>query len=1024
MNKIHLRISEIKTKRLLLIALLAYLPLLTVSVCGQTNGISLDVPRIVPVSPTTTAMEKYQSYPVSYCTGIPDITIPLYEIVAGEVTIPITLSYHSSGLKPKENSGVAGTGWMLNLEPSVSRHINGVADELFDRGWFDRSRHPEPNDEEEAFRYYEDKVNNELDTQPDKFTYKLPHSGGSAFAMNPFYPLRTVPLTNDKIMFSGGNINITDENGVRYAFNGTREKCGDYTTRWLCSSIYSARNPGQELMNFSYQIIPRVQNPNRFYNLNDKLIFDDISTSGGDRSMVMITQKTRGDYYRIKAAGTNGGEAVLEIMSDTEKMTYYSPTASYLPDDISLAYLTDADYMGNHLSVSYKDIGSSTTHSKVLDEIIVTDVNNSQVRKIKFYITPYNHRTSLSKLDSVCVSAPGVEDRTYSFRYTSEFNVPSIYTTAVDHWGFCNGGELSEWNALPSVTQNVLLDENGLGNMKPYTVHFSGASRDPDAECTEMGMLNMITDPQGIRTNFYYEGNSGAFRDTSKDEAHRDYLHPVGGLRIARIEIYEPQTRKKIRKIYKYGLTETKDPNFEPIWGGGAIKHIVTQRDYSSTVTYVSVDPYTSSKIYENLNFYNSMPVSNITFNNGSPVMYNIVSESVYGSDEPVQKTLYYYNVFSHDYKDLLEWDDENPSGSVKEFVMNSITDKNRSLVRRFYGPSHELSDDYSLGISNQMFGALLRKEQFNGDKLVASTENVYAAHKSWQYDSEIRFYERLMIVDPELYLGHGVEGTAHAAYNYFLDMSTYRVLDKEINKRYYHIDGREDVVTTEKKYTYTIDWASPGSSLKPRRIDTTRSDSTQVTDYYDYLNDYPAILTSHKHAEGKSNRENRILFKPMSCLPEKVQSRTDGLEEYRDEVTFRCYDNYNNVTEIAGKDGTPISFIWGYRNRFPIARIENAAIAEVYTALAISDADAWAESEEPTASDWNEINSLRDKLPKARVSTYKYKPLHGVVSVTDPNHVVTGFNYDSYSRLTDGYYLDEDSRKVMLQKFIYNFGK
>lgn len=46
------------------------------------------------------------------------------------------------------------------------------------------------------------------------------------------------------------------------------------------------------------------------------------------------------------------------------------------------------------------------------------------------------------------------------------------------------------------------------------------------------------------------------------------------------------------------------------------------------------------------------------------------------------------------------------------------------------------------------------------------------------------------------------------------------------------------------------------------------------------------------------------------------------------------------------------------------------------------------------------------------------------MVSVTDPNNVVTGFDYDNYSRLTEGYYWDEDSRKIMLQKYIYNFGK
>ena len=66
--------------------------------------------RIVPISPEASSMERNQSYPVDYCTGVPSITIPLYEIVAGEVTIPITLSYHASGQQQEYQMGNLGYG--------------------------------------------------------------------------------------------------------------------------------------------------------------------------------------------------------------------------------------------------------------------------------------------------------------------------------------------------------------------------------------------------------------------------------------------------------------------------------------------------------------------------------------------------------------------------------------------------------------------------------------------------------------------------------------------------------------------------------------------------------------------------------------------------------------------------------------------------------------------------------------------------------------------------------------------------
>ena len=99
MNKLYLYKNKMRLGQLPFIGVMFGLLFFSASVHGQsTNTISLDVPQVVPVSPTVAAMEKYQSYPVSHCTGIPDITVPLYEIVAGEVTNPcyIVLSFFRS----------------------------------------------------------------------------------------------------------------------------------------------------------------------------------------------------------------------------------------------------------------------------------------------------------------------------------------------------------------------------------------------------------------------------------------------------------------------------------------------------------------------------------------------------------------------------------------------------------------------------------------------------------------------------------------------------------------------------------------------------------------------------------------------------------------------------------------------------------------------------------------------------------------------------------------------------------------
>ena len=330
-------------------------------------------------------------------------------------------------------------------------------------------------------------------------------------------------------------------------------------------------------------------------------------------------------------------------------------------------------------------------------------------------------------------------------------------------------------------------------------------------------------------------------------------------------------------------------------------------------------------------------------------------------------------------------WDDSDPSGSVKQFVDESITEKTEALVRRKPYYSHEPSGDFIYGKSNQLYGALLRTEYYRGSELVSVVENNYSEKKS----------------------GYSGKYSVFTTHRENLDIDTYRQLDKEVTKRYYTSEGKRHVFSTEKRYAYDYDFLDPGFSLKPRRVETMRSDSTAVVDTYDYLLNYPAILSYPKRTEGEHNRASRILFNTGPCLQQKVQSRTDKQADFRDEVVYRRYDASGNAVEIAGKDGTPVSFLWSYNNCFPIARIENATIDEVCAALEIESADEWTYDSVPDSDVRVRIGSLRELLPDARVTTYEYVSLHGVTAITDPNGVTTRFYYYNYSRLTGRFYLD-----------------
>src|SRR5882724_5547600 len=83
---------------------------------------------LIPPSPNAASFQKYGLTPVSFNTGVPNINIPVYEVKAGDLSMPITLSYHYNGLKPKEEASWAGLGWNLNVGGCITRMKRGAVD--------------------------------------------------------------------------------------------------------------------------------------------------------------------------------------------------------------------------------------------------------------------------------------------------------------------------------------------------------------------------------------------------------------------------------------------------------------------------------------------------------------------------------------------------------------------------------------------------------------------------------------------------------------------------------------------------------------------------------------------------------------------------------------------------------------------------------------------------------------------------------------------------------------------------------
>ncbi|NBW34921.1 MAG: hypothetical protein EBR30_07865 [Cytophagia bacterium] len=78
----------------------------------QTAGY---VPHVKALPPNAYEFLKYGEIPVSEYSGVPSITIPIYSIKEGDISFPLSLTYHSSGIKVAEEASWVGLGWNLDI---------------------------------------------------------------------------------------------------------------------------------------------------------------------------------------------------------------------------------------------------------------------------------------------------------------------------------------------------------------------------------------------------------------------------------------------------------------------------------------------------------------------------------------------------------------------------------------------------------------------------------------------------------------------------------------------------------------------------------------------------------------------------------------------------------------------------------------------------------------------------------------------------------------------------------------------
>jgi YD repeat-containing protein len=995
---------------------------------AHSINVHAQIPEVsyAALTPNAAGLGLYGDIPVSLYTGTPDVSIPLYEIKVRDYTLPVTLSYHASGVRVDQHPGWVGLGWNLLAGGLITRNIHDLPDEfdyvdLKNSGYY--YNHAVLNTNNWNKRSYLRSIaqNQHLflpDTTPDEFSFNFAEYSGKfyldhnrnwvvqcdkplkvefdeTFFDPPFDKSGTQAEAFDydwSHCFSG--FTITVEDGTKYVF-GKNIDAIDFSTdfftqygdEWTATAWYLTKIalPWGEDIDLSYG---RLNFTNQMY----IAVYHDLGTwteySGGSwtvhagcASFSASTAINR--YYRGK------------LMSPVYLATISTPNAFvsfYVTGSQELRY-SDSVYDYQEDNFVYNRVKNKPPHEPYsveflpflnsdaqgypnclnnlqwceLETIEVTQkdlIYDNPVDLVKTITFHYNNSPNHRlRLDSITESGK----RPYKFNYNNFEDMPPYLANKSDHWGFYNN------------TTAYLND----GNYHNY--------RNPSAAYTKYGVLTKITYPTGGYTEFDFEPHY--YRKQLKENRWETPLltfssnQLAGGVRIKSIKHFsESSTSPDITKAYyyvsNYLQNQTSATQSSGILGG-QIKYSFDYR-----VTSNNNDLKLKKNIFSSISV---LPSCHNT--QGSHIGYTEVIEKM--ADDSFYR--YQFTNFDNGY-------------------MDDSADVVIQLVHTPYEPCASRSMER---------GKMILKEAYDANGHKVNSINV-------TYEKTDNNYVRAMKardhrICPEVPgLGYD-EGSSYKIYTHLLRPTTE-------TETFYNPENGDPWQTVSTNYAYTN-----RKLLRSTAVES--SNGTVCKTEYKYpfdISGNPVLtqMTNNHHlspvVEQTEYRNNVFLQKIITnyknwgnnlFAPEYIKQLAVGQSTPETRITCHHYDSHGNPLYITKDDADHLVYLWGYHHQHPVAEIKNATYAQVVSQIQggqpTIDAIADAASLSPTHR--AQLEALRADLPDAQISTYTYTPLVGLKSMTDPRGVTLHYDYDAFGRLKESYFIENNVREKV-EKYKYHY--
>lgn len=480
--------------------------------------------RTMISSPTAASLGKYGDIPVGLHTGIPNLQIPIYTVQSGPLKVPVSLSYHASGLKVQEQASWVGAGWSLNAGGVITRSIVGALDDKGQNG-----DHKGYFSDFGIYSYLFNTGNTNLplehsietgqiDGEPDLYFFNFNGYTGKFYFNDdrtamivPEQDLRIKAIYSGTYSYGISGFIITTPDGVTYYFGHNPLNDGNPNaidiTHSISSPNYNWLNSGASSSWYLNRIVSADAN------FSISLIYETESYSSYGLGMFPVPPYS----YNLNPKGADYGYNLTKNFVDgvrLAKIIYPTGevdfTASLVRKDLSCGSthqtLDDNNPNMQGMALSAITIKSATScrnfnfyDSYFYDNATLLNGRMFTIDHLDYNLTSDKYRLRLDSLkETSCdntVSVPA-----YKFAYFPG-TVSRKLGFGVDHWGFYNG-ITTNWGLIPTYT--ILPTAGTATALRTFT----GADRDTHWPNSLNGSLQQITYPTGGTSTLNFESNS------------------------------------------------------------------------------------------------------------------------------------------------------------------------------------------------------------------------------------------------------------------------------------------------------------------------------------------------------------------------------------------------------------------------------------------------------------------------------------------------------------------------------------